>query len=125
MKSITLIIQTALLSLTLAQAATTNCGVYLAQGVIKESTSDISLLVNEGSQSEYNISFTNENLIKLTPYIEKAVTLEFEILERQTSFSFEANNILKIENRIPAPLFAQDTFLKLITPKTCSPSKKL
>lgn len=109
----------ALFNIPPAFSAITNCGVYAAKGIIREKNDDFVLIINEDTQSQYTVSFTFEEIIKLTPYIDETVSVEFEINQRQNSFELQAKNIITIENRIPSPLMAKDTYLKSIKHKKC------
>lgn len=107
----------------LCLAAVSECGQYNANGVIRQKGEEIVLIVNEGTQSAYSIVFNDQELIKLTPYLDEPVRISFDINKSPTSFILKADKILKIDERIPNPLMAQDTFLKIKTKRKCLNSK--
>lgn len=102
-----------------AFAITTDCGTYIAHGVIREIQDDFALLINEKSQSEFSVVFPDSELLKLTPYIDEPVAIEFEIDQKQRTYILSAQKITKIGARIPSPLMAKDTFLKAKKTRKC------
>lgn len=89
------------------------CGLYQVRGVVKYVKNTPTMIVNEGTKSEIQLSVPILNEPKLSPYIDQPFVAEVKILSPMNG-SLGRGEVVKIETRLPHPLNPKDTGLTFI-----------
>lgn len=97
------------------------CGEYEISGiVVKDPSTTLKILVNEGSKSEYQIFVSSNDLASISGFINRDVSFNGEIIGIDGT-KLQATNLIEFKNRVPNPLELKgSTGFKLIKNKDCS-----
>ena len=87
-----------------AESGSPGCGQFQAVGSVKTRNHKYKIIVNEGSQSEYQIEFPLEFNLKLMVFQERWVKADFTLMNFEKGFHLKASQLTKIEEVAPDPL---------------------
>jgi hypothetical protein len=82
------------------------CGKYKIGGMLRQDKENFgfTLLINENTQSEFQLKISKKDYLKILPYIDTQVLIIGDIEKTNRTFHGELNSIESIERTIPDPL---------------------
>ncbi len=94
------------------------CGTYKVQGVAQSSKKGVLIVVNDKTQSEFEVAIPIENEVRLAPYIDQAIVAE--VLINTPPKGSKIQGLIKtIKSRLPNPINPADTGMRLISKDKC------
>lgn len=94
------------------------CGIYQVKGIGHLGDKGLTIIVNEKTQSEFQIKVPTLNEAYLAPYIKRPLEAKILIDKKPNGVDVTAT-IKEIKSRIPNPLNPMDTGIKLISKAKC------
>lgn len=101
------------------QAAITDCGEYTIKGVVRPLKKGLTIVVNEKTQSEMQITTSILESSKLGAFLDKPVTVKALLVKKFDGTKGEAEKILSAEFRLPDALNPKDTGVSLDKKTEC------
>lgn len=104
----------------------TVCGEYNVSGIVRfeKAKNKFYVVVNEKSMSEQLMSFELLETPKLTPFLNRPLTLTVQLLTKWDGNTGVATNIIGApKDRVPNPMNPQDTGFDLTKKLPCSSSQ--
>lgn len=105
---------------TSVHAGLSNCGEYTLKGVVRPLEHGLTVVVNEKTQSEMQITTTILESSKLGAFVNKPVTIKALLDKKFDGTKGVASKIIQAEFRLPDPLNPTDTGAILDKKTTCA-----